>query len=103
MTQMKLLEEIIGKTPVYKIDKFTYLWNRNRFRDMENRLMVAKREKVGKGMEWEFGVSRCKLMYMEWINNKFLVIGKILGMTGKMFICESTFSTVNFLESEYCR
>ena len=65
--------------------------------------MVAKREKVGKGMEWEFGVSRCKLMYMEWINKKFLVISKTLGMTGTTFICESTFSTVNFLESKYCR
>jgi len=64
--------------------------------------MVAKREKVGKGMEWEFGVSRCKLMYMEWIN-KCLVIRKTLGMTGTTFICESTFSTVNFLESKYWR
>ena len=65
--------------------------------------MVAKREEVGKGTEWEFGVSRYKLMYMEWINNKFLVIRKILGMTGTTFICESTFSTVNFLDSKYCR
>ena len=24
-------------------------------------------------MEWEFGVSRCKLLYMEWINNKVLL------------------------------
>ena len=64
--------------------------------------MVAKREKVGKGMEWEFGVSRCNLIYMEWIN-KCLVIRKTLGMTGTTFICESTFSTVNFLESKYWR
>ena len=25
------------------------------------------------GMEWEVGVSRCKLLYMEWINNKILL------------------------------
>ena len=25
------------------------------------------------GMEWEFGVSRCKLLYIEWINNKVLL------------------------------
>ena len=25
--------------------------------------MVAKGEGVGDGMEWEFGVSRCKLLY----------------------------------------
>ena len=29
--------------------------------------------KGGGGMEWEFGVSRCKLVYIEWINNKFLL------------------------------
>ena len=35
--------------------------------------MVAKGKRVGGGMEWEFGVSRCKLLYIEWINNKFLL------------------------------
>ena len=25
------------------------------------------------GIEWEFGVSRCKLLYIEWINNKVLL------------------------------
>ena len=24
------------------------------------------------GMEWEFGISRCELLYIEWINNKVL-------------------------------
>ena len=24
-------------------------------------------------MEWEFGVSRCKLVYTEWIKNKVLL------------------------------
>ena len=28
--------------------------------------------KVG-GMDWEFGISRCKLVYIEWVNNKFLL------------------------------
>ena len=32
--------------------------------------MVAKGEGVGGGMEWEVGFSRCKRLYMEWINNK---------------------------------
>ena len=27
----------------------------------------------GGGMEWEFVVSRCKLLYIEWINNKVLL------------------------------
>ena len=26
----------------------------------------------GEGMDWEFGISRCKLLYLEWINNKIL-------------------------------
>ena len=37
---------------------------------LENRLVVAKGEGVGGGMEWEVGISRCKLLYIEWINNK---------------------------------
>ena len=32
--------------------------------------MVAKGERGGGGMDWEFGISRCKLLYIEWINNK---------------------------------
>ena len=27
----------------------------------------------GGGMEWEFGVSRCQLLYIGWINNKVLL------------------------------
>ena len=26
----------------------------------------------GGGMDWEIGVSRCKLLYTEWMNNKVL-------------------------------
>ena len=25
------------------------------------------------GMDWEFGISRCKLLYIEWIKNKVLL------------------------------
>ena len=35
--------------------------------------MVAKGEVGGGGMDWEFGISRCKLLYIEWINNKVLL------------------------------
>ena len=28
---------------------------------------------VGGGMHWEFGISRCKLLHKEWINNKVLL------------------------------
>ena len=27
-------------------------------------------EGSGRWMDWEFGVSRCKLVYIEWMNNK---------------------------------
>ena len=40
--------------------------------DKENRLVVAKGEGFGKGMEWEVGVSRCKLLFMHGIINKVL-------------------------------
>ena len=32
--------------------------------------MVAKGERIKEGMDWEAGVSRCKLLYIEWINNR---------------------------------
>ena len=35
--------------------------------------MAAKGEGLGGGMEWEVGVSRCKLLYRGWINNKVLL------------------------------
>ena len=41
-------------------NKWTYLWNRNRIRDTENRLVVAKGEGGGREMNWEFGVSMYK-------------------------------------------
>ena len=28
------------------------------------------------GIDWEFRVSRCKLVYIEWINNKVLLYRK---------------------------
>ena len=37
--------------------------------DIENRLVVAK----GGGKDWEFGIRRFKLLYIEWISNKVLL------------------------------
>ena len=56
-----------------KYDTWTYLRNRNRLTDIENRLVVAKGEGGGGGMQREFGISRCKLLYIEWLNNKVLL------------------------------
>ena len=30
-------------------------------------------EAGGGGMDWEFEISRCKLLYVEWVNNKVLL------------------------------
>ena len=51
--------------------KWTYL--RDRLTDMENRLVVVKDEGDVGGKNWEFGINRCKLLYIEWINNKILL------------------------------
>ena len=29
----------------------------------------------GSGVDWEFGLSRCKLLNLEWISNKILLYG----------------------------
>ena len=41
--------------------------------DIESRLVDAKEEGVGGGMKWEVGISRCKVLYIEQINNKVLL------------------------------
>ena len=42
----------------------------NRHTDIENRLGIAKEKRERRGMDWEFGVSRCKLLHLAWISNK---------------------------------
>ena len=44
--------------------KGTYQLNRNRLTDTENRLMVAMRERRQGEMDSEFGMSRCKVLYI---------------------------------------
>ena len=42
--------------------------------DTVNRLVAAKG--AGKeGMDWEFEIRRCKLLYRKWTNNKVLLYG----------------------------
>ena len=38
-----------------------------------NRLVVAKGEGGGSGMDGEFGVDRCKLFHLKWISNEALL------------------------------
>ena len=47
------------------------LFTEKKFMDLENRLVVAKRERGG--MVWESGVNRYKLLPLEWISSKILL------------------------------
>ena len=49
------------------------LQDRNRFMDLENRLAVVKGEGDRGGKDWEFGISRCKLLHTGWRKNKVLL------------------------------
>ena len=62
-----------------------YMWNLNRgtnapiYRtetdsDMENKRVPVSWEREVEGREWKCGVSKYKLLYIEWINNKALLI-----------------------------
>ena len=53
--------------------RWTYLQNRNRLTDIENRFVVDKGEEGGIGLDWEFEFSRCKLLCLEWISNEVLL------------------------------
>ena len=50
--------------------------NRNRLTDIQNRLEVARRwvvEEVRWMADGNFGVGRCKILYLEWIRNWVLL------------------------------
>ena len=50
-----------------------YLQNRKRLIDIENKLWLLKGKGRGREINQEFGISRCKLMYMKQINNNILL------------------------------
>ena len=37
--------------------------------DMEERLVFAMGEWGGSGIDWDSGVSKCKLLHLEWMGN----------------------------------
>ena len=53
--------------------RWSYLQSINRDTDVENKCTDTKAGRGGGGMDWKFGISRCKLLYREWINNKVLL------------------------------
>ena len=46
---------------------------RNKLMDKENRLVFAKGEVGGIGVDGEFGVSRYKVLHLEWMSNEVLL------------------------------
>ena len=46
---------------------------KQRLTDMENKLAAARGDRERRSMDWESGVSRCKLRHSEWINSKVLM------------------------------
>ena len=59
--------------------------------NLSTKQQETHRQRTG-GMEWEFGVSRCKLLYIRWINNKVLLYN-----TGNYIQCPG----VNYNGKEY--
>jgi len=51
--------------------KLTYMQKRNRLRDREQ--TCSCQGGTGGGMDCEFGISRCKVLRIEWINNMVLL------------------------------
>ena len=43
------------------------------YREQASGCQWGGRIEIGGGTEWEMGVSRCQLLYIEWINNKVLL------------------------------
>ena len=54
--------------------QWTYLQNRNRLTDIENKLMVTKWERSGGGINWEFGIDIDTLLYLKQVTRASLVV-----------------------------
>ena len=52
--------------------QWTYLHKRNELMFLENRLWLSGGG-GGSGMDWDFRVSRCKLLHLEWVSNEILL------------------------------
>ena len=55
-----------------KYDTNELIYQVERLIDAEDRLVVAKGDGWGEGMDWECGFSRCKLLHIRWISKALL-------------------------------
>ena len=56
-----------------KYDTSELIYETDRNTDIENRLWLPRGRRARKGRSGSFGLSRCKLVYIEWMNNKVLL------------------------------
>ena len=75
---MELETLILSEVCQKKKDKYHMISKMNlsterKLMDLQNRLVVAKGDGEGSGMAREFGVNRCKLLHLGWINNEVLL------------------------------
>ena len=57
----------------YSMAQMNLSTGQKRHTDVEIRLVVAKEYRVESGMERQFGVRGCKLLYLEWVKNEVLL------------------------------
>ena len=68
-----IIQLICGILKKKKRYKWTYLQNRNRVKDVENKFMVTKGVWCGGGINWEIGINIYALLYVKQITNKDLL------------------------------
>ena len=77
-TWMKLEIIILSEVSQKEKDKYQMNFSTKQKQTQRQReqiwLVVAQVGGTSGGMDCEFGISRCKLLYVEWINSKVLLI-----------------------------
>ena len=75
--------------------KWTYLWNRNRHTERTCSCQGGRRQG---GVDWEFGIGRCQLLYIEWRNNKVPLHST---ESYSSIFCDKQYSVINHDGKEY--
>ena len=64
-TSMELEIIILSEMEPRKMTQMNFFTNRNRLTDIENKLMVIKGERLGGGINWEFGIDIYSVLYIK--------------------------------------
>ena len=66
-------------------------------------LGLPRGKENGDGKDWEFGISRCKLLHIEWVSNKVLLYSKrnyiqypMINHNGKEYMYNNHFASWGF-------